>query len=59
MTRPTGTRAQDDRIMAMFTPTPTMQASMGDECGCVSCRSDLAGLVPCEKEGEHVSQTKV
>ncbi len=53
-------RAQDDRIMAIFAPSPTVQASMGDECGCTSCRSDLAGLVPCEgEEGDHDSQTKI
>lgn len=37
-------------IAAMFAPSPTVQASMGDECGRVSCRSDLAGLAPCEGE---------
>lgn len=26
-------------IAAMFAPSPTVQASMGDECGCEGCRA--------------------
>ena len=31
-------------------PPPAEPALMGDECTCLSCRSDCAGIVPCMKE---------
>ena len=43
-------RGMRDPVYTDEQPAPTVQASMGDECGCIACRSDLAGLVPCEGE---------
>jgi hypothetical protein len=46
-------------VIIPLRPRKPVQAQ-GDECGCTSCRSDLAGLVPCEgEEGDHDSQTKI
>lgn len=33
-------------------PRKPVQAQ-GDECRCISCRSDLARVVPCEKDNDH------
>lgn len=43
-------RRQDDKIKAMVAAQPVQQAKMGDECGCVVCRSDLVGIVGCEAD---------
>jgi len=33
-------------------PQKPQPAAMGDECDCATCRSDLARLLPCDKEDD-------
>lgn len=39
-----------DRTLLCAKCRPIYDRLVTDECGCVSCRSDLARITPCEKE---------
>ncbi|WP_416464012.1 hypothetical protein [Sphingomonas sp. VDB2] len=43
--------SSDPRVSAVEAGRHATQSDPGDECDCPACRSDCAGIVPCQRKG--------